>query len=145
MTLEVDPVDLLLASQTLTDLGSEYGSAISQISSVASLGDVFENGTVSGPWSTVVNTIWGYLADSQDNLNDTGRTLVRYVNAMCDEDSANAGEVAQSIADYNDALDATEDGQNDDLADPLPEADPDNPDQVVPEPEYDDAERPEGD
>lgn len=146
MTINVELDRVLQASQILIGLGTTYGSAIDKVSTASSgAGDVFENGTVSGPWNSALDTIWNYLADSQNNCNDTGRTLVRYVNAVCAEDSAAAEELKQDVSSYNEALENTEEQQGDHVDDPLPEPDLDNPDQVIDEPEYDEAERPEED
>jgi|GEM_PF-4700659 len=141
--MEVDLEEILRASQTFSDLGESYASAVGTVSGVASISGGFETGEVSGAWSSVVNTLWGYLADSQDNLYDSSGAMINYINAMCAKDSSLATDLLNQIQDYNDALGDTG-GENDDLPDPLPEPDPDNPDSVLPPPDHDAAERPGG-
>ncbi|CAM3301721.1 hypothetical protein [Stackebrandtia soli] len=134
--MEVDIFDVLIGADILTDLGTSYGESISTISGTASPGDVFETGTVSGPWSSMVNGIWNCLADSQNNCNDTGRTLVRYVNTVCAQDASAAADLQQEIDEYIQA------SQNSGTDPGLPSLDPNNPGNGVPEPDYDPADRP---
>ena len=137
-------LDIMLASQELGDLGTTYGTVVSNLSTVASGAGVFENGVVNGPWTSMVNTLWGYCADSQNNMNDCSRTVVRYINAVCEDDTSNAGELKTAVEDYNASLDDTEEGQGDEVADPIQVPDLSDPDQVIDEPQYDEADRPEG-
>lgn len=141
--MEVDLEEILRASQTFSDLGETYASAVGTVSGAASISGGFETGEVSGAWSSMVNTLWGYLADSQDNLYDSSSAMINYINAVCAEDSSLATELLDEVKEYNDALGDTGD-DNDDLPDPLPEPDPDNPGTVLPPPDYDPAERPGG-
>jgi hypothetical protein len=134
--MQVDLFDVLKASDILTDLGSSYGESVASVSSTASPGDVFENGTVSGPWTNAINAIWTCLADSQDNCNDTGRTLVHYVNSVCATDEQAAQDLATEVSEYLDA--AGNSGVDADV----PNLDPNNPSAGVPVPDPGPADRP---
>ncbi|MFD0558406.1 hypothetical protein FB566_3708 [Stackebrandtia endophytica] len=147
--MEVDLEEILRASQTFSDLGATYASAVGTVSGVSSISGGFETGEVSGAWSSMVNTLWGYLADSQDNLYDSSGAMINYINAMCAKDSSLATDLLDEVKDYNEQLENTRDenggeDEDDGIPDPLPEPDPDNPDGVLPPPDHDPAERPGG-
>lgn len=103
MTLNVDPQEILLASQQLSDMADVYKSTVGKVKSVDGKDDaLFETGEVSSPWSGLLDTMWSYFAATQDNLNDTSRTLVRYLNAVCADDENAAKQLDQDIDGYND-------------------------------------------
>lgn len=139
--MEVDLEEFLRAAQTFSDMGASYGSAIETISGAADIESHFETGEVSGAWSSMVNSLWGYLADSHDNLYDSNAVMINYINAICAKDGSLSEELLEQVRDYNDAL-SNSGGPNDDIPDPLPEPDPDNPDGPLPKPDYDPADRP---
>jgi hypothetical protein len=139
--LDVDLQDVLLASQQLSGLAGTYGEVVTGLSGISAPSDVFETGEVGSSWTGVVETLWGFCADSQDNLNKTSRTLIHFINAICAEDGSHAESLLAEVQDYNEALGNTGSGGN---GDPLPEPEV-NPDDgtVIDPPDFDEADRPE--
>ena len=142
MTLAAQLEELLRASQVLSTTADTYASAIGEVSGASTPADVFETGEVSGAWESMVTTLWDYLAQSQDNLNDSSLVMVHYVNALCAQDSGLASDLLAEVKDYNDALGDTGDDPNDELPDPLPEPDLNDPGSVIPTPDSEPAEYP---
>ncbi|HZE39594.1 MAG TPA: hypothetical protein VE172_12360 [Stackebrandtia sp.] len=116
MNVKIDP-------QELDGIGDKYGDIITEVKALSGL--------------SMINAYWGYCSDSEDNLHDTSRTLVRHINANC------ALDLKHEVDDYNLAQSNTDKG-NKDHHEPPPDPDLSDPNHVIDEPKYDKADRPQG-
>lgn len=147
MHVELDQV--LLTSVRLGDIGDVYADVVAQLKSISE-GDaakMFETGGISSAYTTAINTLWTYCADSQDNLNASAAVLVHYINAVCEQDGAAADDLKTEAAAIDSSMDSqeSENGLEDGTLGSRPPEVNDNPtedDPAVDLPEDDKAERP---
>jgi hypothetical protein len=141
--MEVDLQELLVASRQLEMMADVYEEVIGQLQQAGSGATAaFETDDSYAAWIALRDTFWLYAADTQDNLNATSRTLIRYINAVCQQDTENAEDLKASVDSFNVNLDKVEEAFGAPVDDPLPTPDLGNPEQVIEEPSNEPADRP---
>ena len=102
MSVEVDLQDVLKGSSELSSMAMAYSDAIAKFRTVHDDAvNLFETGDLIASWTESSGALWSIFADSQDNLHDCARTLVRYVNATCAQDHQAAEDLKKSVKGAN--------------------------------------------
>lgn len=129
--LLVDPRTLCKAAANLQNMADIYGDVSGKLAPVPDAAVVFENGDMRTKWSYSLLTLLQYCADTRNNLSESARALIHYVNAVYEQDGISAGELQGLIDAYGDERTGTNPG--------LP---PPDSGQVIGEPEFTPAEGP---
>ena len=87
--VELTNGNMVKGVKDVVKIAEAYGSSISYLkAALDAAGGSFEDvgNTPRGAWEEYLNAIWGVLADSQDNVNDTADKVVKYTEDMFNTD-----------------------------------------------------------